>query len=359
MTRSHAPAAAAAASLCSAAAAGVRPDFHIQARASARWPSRPRQSRACAPRASPPPRTGQARGSVPGRDRRRRRNPTRRRRRPPPRRRRPKLDKRPSPAICASVSPNCAPSWPRLPSSASCCCDCASADACACAAAPVAPVAPNAAAAACGARGPGRRRRRRRRRPRPEPLRFPGNVSAARRRAGRPAAGAVFYFIFLTARARLRRRVRRRGSWRATLAARVLVVPLGVFRDGHEQRPPAREPFFRPRLAREQRAELIRGDVRFFQLLLHHDPRARLAGRVFFAEQALHDPGFGRVPVPRRDADELHEKLNRVRIVVPVRAGFERLGAVVVGQKPIELLAFVLLAFVEQTAHTARDLHAE
>jgi hypothetical protein len=191
---------------------------------------------------------------------------------------------------------------------------------------------------------------------RPEPLRFSA-VSAARRRAGRSAeSGAV---RFLTARARVRRGLRRIGSRRATLAAGVLVVPLGVFRDGHEQRPPAREPFFRPRLAREQRAELIRGDVRFFQLLRDHDPRARLSRRVFFAEQALDDAGLWRVPVPRRDADELHEKLNRVRVVVPVRAGFERLGAVVVGQKPIELLAFVLLAFVEQTAHTARDLHAE
>jgi|TARA_B110000305_G_scaffold22860_1_gene20929 hypothetical protein len=99
-----------------------------------------------------------------------------------------------------------------------------------------------------------------------------------------------------------------------------------------------------PWFAVEQTAQLVRADVGFLELLLDHDPSARLSRWVFLAEQFLNSSGLGGVPVRSRHPHELDEKLNRIRVIVPVRPWFERFNAVVVGKEPVELLALVLFA---------------
>ena len=97
----------------------------------------------------------------------------------------------------------------------------------------------------------GRRRRRRRRRPRPEPLRFPGNVSAAAPSRRSPSPPARFSILFFSPRAPGCGAACGDAGPAATLAA-AAVVPLGVFGMGTAA---VRRAVFRPRLAREQRAD--------------------------------------------------------------------------------------------------------
>ena len=137
------------------------------------------------------------------------------------------------------------------------------------------------------------------------------------------------------------------------------MVPLRVLRDGHQEGPASGKTVFGSRRAFEQRPQLRGCHVGLIQLLLDHDPGTCLPRRVLLAEELLDGDGFQHGPVARRDANELDEKLNRIRVVVPVRAGFERLRAVVVGEEAVKLLALVLLTLVEERAHAARDLHTE
>ena len=136
-------------------------------------------------------------------------------------------------------------------------------------------------------------------------------------------------------------------------------MPLRILGNRHKQRAAPGEAVFHPGRPLEQRPELRGGHVGLIQLLLNHDPSAGLPRGVLLAKQLLNRDGLQHRSVARRDSHELDEKLDSVRVVVPVRPGFERLGAVVVGEEPVKLFALVLLPLVEQRTHAARDLHPQ